>query len=74
MREANGKVKADAIDIEQDGEESKRAVGIVSDDLNVDKDSANNGSESGDSIDNGSDSGDSIINDCHRFCKFQFAA
>ena len=58
-------VKADAIDIEQDGEEeSKRAVGIVIDDLNVDKDSANNGSESGDSIDNGSsDSGDSIIND-----------
>ena len=43
-------VKADAIDIEQDGEESKRAVDIVIDDLNVDKDSANNGSESGDSI------------------------
>ena len=39
-------------------------MGIVIDDLNVDKDSANNGSESGDSIDNGSsDSGDSIIND-----------
>ena len=25
-------------------------------------------------LDNGSDSGDSIINDCRRFCKFQFAA